>query len=327
MLMAGVVPPAAPLPPVIAGVSAAPISDKMPVVLAATEPLVLATPCLEWTPVGVGAAVAQVSVPHWCMLRAFIARCSIGKDPGSLAMAKATSLFLFLLNGAAWSRILTELRDSGLFSAVYQRMRDLSAALSGLVVQNPAFLAILAGDLIAGSPFNPPPIAAAVAQGRGRGRGVAAVGLPIWAAGAGRGPPELRFINLASLDKLVDTMDRSPMVAVAVLAGSLGPCSTQVVRGDELSTVRVVAGLLRALLGRGLDTTIAPTPAADPILAIKLRGLVIAAHRSLGNILVAPSLNESAMQQESLASYSYFSGTEAEKIAVETQCIFLVDDR
>ena len=325
--MAGVAPPAAPLPPVVAGVLAAPISDEMPVVLAATEPLVLATPCLEWTPVGVGAAVAQVSVPHWRMLRAFIARCSIGNDPGSLAMARATSLFLFLLNGAAWSRILTELRDSGLFSAVHQRMRDLSAALSGLVVQNPAFLAILAGDLVAGAPFNPPPAAAAVGRGRGRGRGVAAVGVPVGAAGTVGGPPELRFINLASLDKLVDTTDSSPMVAVAVLAGSLGPCSTQAIRGDELSTVRVVAGLLRALLGRGLDTTIAPTPAADPILAMQLRGLVIAAHRSLGNVFVAPSLNEFAMQQESLASYKYFLGTEAEKIAVETQCIFFVDDR
>ena len=325
--MAGVVPPAAPLPPVVAGVLAAPISDEMPVVLAATEPLVLATPCLEWTPVGAGAAVAQVSAPHWRMLRAFIARCSIGNDPGSLAMARATSLFLFLLNGAAWSRILTELRDSGLFSAVYQRMRDLSAALSGLVVQNPAFLAILAGDLVAGAPFNPPPAAAAVGRGRGRGRGVAAVGVPVGAAGAVGGPSELRFINLASLDKLVDTTDSSPMVAVAVLAGSLGPCSTQAIRGDELSTVRVVADLLRALLGRGLDTTIAPTPAADPILAMQLRGLVIAAHRSLGNVFVAPSLNEFAMQQESLASYKYFLGTEAEKIAVETQCIFFVDDR
>ena len=60
---------------------------------------------------------------------------------------------------------------------------------------------------------------------------------------------------------------------------------------------------------------------------MQLRGLVIAAHRSLGNIFVAPSLNEFAMQQESLASYKYFLGTEAEKIAVETQCIFFVDDR
>ena len=133
--MAGVAPAIVPLPPVAVVVAAA-ISDDMPVVvLAAAEPLVLATPCVEWTPVGAGVAIAQVSAPHWRVLRAFIARCSIGNDPASVAMARATSLFLFLLNGAAWSRILTELRDSGLFAQSYLRMRDLSAALSGLVVQ------------------------------------------------------------------------------------------------------------------------------------------------------------------------------------------------
>ena len=119
--MAGVPPPAVPLPPVAANVLAAPISDDVPVVLDAAEPCVLSTPCLEWAPAAVAGAVAQVSVPHWRMLRAFIARCSIGSDPASFAMARATSLFVFILNAAAWTRILTELRDSGLFARVSTR--------------------------------------------------------------------------------------------------------------------------------------------------------------------------------------------------------------
>ena len=119
---------------------------------------------------GVGSALAHAA--------GFVARCSIGSDPASFAMARAASLFLFILNAVAWTRILTELRDSGLFARVYSKMRDLAAALAELVPQNPALLVILAGDIIAGQPFNPPPVVAAVGRGRGRGRGAAAVGVP-----------------------------------------------------------------------------------------------------------------------------------------------------
>ena len=58
------------MPPIAVNVPANPITDDMPVLLAAADPLVLATPCLEWVPFGVGAAAAQVAVPHWRMLRA-----------------------------------------------------------------------------------------------------------------------------------------------------------------------------------------------------------------------------------------------------------------
>ena len=233
--MAGIPPPAVPLPPIAVNVPANPITDDMPVLLAAADPLVLATPCLEWVPFGVGAAAAQVAVPHWRMLRAFIGRCCIADDPPSMAMARATSLFIFIINGPAWSRILTEYRDSGLFRQVYAKVRDLRAALEVLVLQNPAALALLAGDLVAGDPFNPPPVVAAVGRGRGRGRGAAAVGVPVPLAGAVGGPPELRFINLATLDRLVDSSDGSPMSAVAILAGSLGPCLTQAIFVDTSS--------------------------------------------------------------------------------------------
>ena len=199
--MAGVPPPAVPLPPIAANVLALPVSDDMPVILDAADICVQSTPCLDWQPVpAVGGAAAQVSAPQWRMLRAFIWRCSIGNDPLSFAMARTTSIFLFILNGAAWSRVLTELRDSGLFVNVYAKMRDLVRAITELAINNPALLAILAADVVVGVPFNPPPVVGAAAgRGRGRGRGAAAVGVPVPAAAAG-GPPELRFLNLATLD-------------------------------------------------------------------------------------------------------------------------------
>ena len=325
--MAGILPPAVPLQPVVANVLAAPITDEMPVVLDATEMCVLATPFLEWTAVAAAGAVARVSIPHWRMLRAFIARCSIAADPASIAMAGATSLFLFILNGAAWARILTELRDSGLFARIYAKARDLAAAMSDLILQNPALLVLLAGDIIAGEPFNPPPAVAAVGRGRGRGRGAAAVGVPVAVAGAGVGPSELRFIHLATLDRLVDLTDSAPMTAVAILAGSLGPCLTDAIRSDELSTVRTISVLLRAHLARDLDSATAVSPSADPLLALQLRGFVISAYRSLNEVFVAATLNEFTMQQESMSSYKYFLGKEPEKIAVEAQGMLLIDDK
>ena len=48
-------------------------------------------------------------------------------------------------------------------------MRDLVRAVTELSISNPALLAILAGDVVAGDPFNPPPVVGAAA-GRGRRR-------------------------------------------------------------------------------------------------------------------------------------------------------------
>ena len=53
------------------------------------------------------------------VLCAFIARCSVSNDPASFVMARSISLLTCVLGGATWSRILTELRDSGLFANVY----------------------------------------------------------------------------------------------------------------------------------------------------------------------------------------------------------------
>jgi len=116
------------------------------------------------------------------------------------------------------------------------------------------------------------------------------------------------------------------MAAVAILAGSLGPCLTQAIRGDEMSTVRTIAVMLRANLARDLDATTAASPISDPLLAVQLRAFVISSFRSLGNVFVAPMLSEFAMQQETLSSYKYFLGTVAEKIAVEAQGMTLIDD-
>ena len=133
--MAALAPPiAVVIPPLLVG-------PDVPVQLDANEPMVLATPCIGWqpTPAVVGVA-AQVEAPTCRMLRCFIARCGFAQDPATHAFARNNDLFGFVLTAAAWTRILTELRDSGLFATVYTKLRHLAAALETLVPQNPALL-------------------------------------------------------------------------------------------------------------------------------------------------------------------------------------------
>ena len=107
------------------------------------------------------------------------------------------------------------------------------------------------------------------------------MGVPAPAVAAG-GPPELRFINPATLDRLVDSSDSSPMAAVAFLTGSLEPCFTQAILADERSTVRAIAVRLHANLARNLDTATAASASSDPLLAMQLRAFVLSSFRSLG---------------------------------------------
>ena len=62
-------------------------------------------------------------------------------------MARLVSVLVFVLGGAAWSRILTQLRDSGLFVSTYTKVRDLASALRELTIVNPAVLAIASRSL------------------------------------------------------------------------------------------------------------------------------------------------------------------------------------
>ena len=297
--------------------------------LDARSTLVISTPCLLWEEVPqAGAAVAQVRAPTWKVLRAFVSRCSLANDPLSIQMAQSTDLFQFVLTAAAWGRILTELRDSGLFDVVFPKLRLLYRALASLQIQNPALLVISSTDLIAVQPFAPAPVApaAVVGRGRGRGRGAPQIGVPL-PAGAVVGPAELRFLHLASLDKLIDLSSRQPCLSIAILAGALGPISTQAVRADELSMVRTTAAMLRLNLATYVgDASMASNAASDPLLATRLRFFVIAAFQALGGAFLSPTADAFLLQQEAMASFRYLMGSDSEKVAVEAQGMHLIDD-
>ena len=331
--MAALVGPVAAAPqrqPIHVAVQATQPDGELVVVLDAAEDLVVFSPFLLWKPAPAAQANAAptVMIPLFVALRAFIRRCRRGPNPPDMAMARQTSIFGLALVPAAWTRILSELRDSGLLASAVQSLLDLDRRIDSLTLTNPANLYILPADLYPVDPFNPPPIVAPAGRGRGRGRGVGqpppAVGVPV-AAAVVAGPAELRFLQLCSLFRLEDPSSQSPLAAAALLAGMLGPCSTAPSRADEMATVRTTALILRPNLATsmGLDSTTAAGAAADPALASRLPNFIRGSMQALG-IFRSSTADESDLQQEAFASFRYFLGDESQKIAVEAMFISLV---
>ena len=182
---------AAPAPPIVVAIPPLLVGPEVIVTLDANE---------QWywpPPVSGGSRRLQsLALRRKCEHRlvvccvASFAKCSRSQDPLTFAAARTLDIFDFVLSAAAWSRVLSELRDSGLFLRPFTRNCDTwRQRLDSLVPQNPALLVLLAADFLAMPPFNPAPvIAPAGAGGRGRGRGrAAAVGVPVPLAAAGGG--------------------------------------------------------------------------------------------------------------------------------------------
>ena len=164
------------MPPVNVHLPAGPATPDSPVFLDAAEPLVLATAFLPWQSYpAAGAIPARVSLPSWLMIRLWIKRSSLSSLPADLAVLAVVDVFEFGLIAVAWSRILTELVDSGLLNATFSDPSTLDVAVEGLTIANPALLVILAADLDRGESFDTPG-----APGR--------AGVPARRAGPGGGP-------------------------------------------------------------------------------------------------------------------------------------------
>ena len=74
-----------PAPPPVAVQLALPGTADSPISLLASEPIVLATPFLQWeAQPAVGAAAPRVHLPFWRAVRFFLKRCRCGPAPADL---------------------------------------------------------------------------------------------------------------------------------------------------------------------------------------------------------------------------------------------------
>ena len=296
-------------PPVLAVIPALaannPLFGEDPVYLDAGQPLVSATASfMDWQPVvAVAGLPAQVSAPFHRMLFAFGIRCKISPVPANLAAARALNPFTMRFHAACWSRVLTELSDSGLAlpGTVYYTVAAFHEAIVGLQLQNPMNLYIGAADWNAA-----PALAALTAQQAGGQAGVAA---------AAARHAAIAFIAAASLPSLeINTGKRAtsaPWSAIALLVGAMGPARSNPQRLAADSQVLIVATDIRG------DRT-----APDAVLAASL-GKVLAGSL-LPPVFRSHSADQASVLLELQAGLRYRLG-EDDKLAVEEDRIYQID--
>jgi hypothetical protein len=307
------------MPPVNVHLPAGPATPDSPVFLDAAEPLVLATAFLPWQSYPTAGAIpARVRLPSWLMIRLWIKRSSLSSLPADLAVLAVVDVFEFGLIAVAWSRILTELVDSGLLNATFSDPSTLDVAVEGLTIANPALLVILAADLDRGESFDTPgaPGRAGVPARRAGGGRPAVRAIPAIApAPPTPGPAPLRFIHLCRLPRLEDPVDRCPLLALALAAGAFGAISTRASRADEAATINIAADVLRPNVERFVN---GGGTLSDAALAINLPKVLIAAHRALG-ILRTSAYSEAAVVSDLADGLRYLLGGPEERRAIEAR--------
>ena len=313
---------------VVVHIPAGASTDEEPIFLLASDPIVLSYPCLPWvTHPAAGGIPARSSVPLFVAIRAFLLRNSIGTDAASLASATTRSTLTITFTAAAWSRWFTELVASGLLaSAPFARIRDSDAALETLTINNPAALCILAADFSRSETFDLPGTAAV--PGRGR-VGQVNYRAPVPAGPPTPGPPELSFVHFATLRRLQSPDPICPLLAFCRLAGALGPCSTQAIRGDIASSVRITALAMRSRVAKiaGLDSAAPMSPANDALIASDLAGAIQSAFDSLSPAFALSTLTEGGLRNELRDAFTFLHGSAAERETVISRRLIFVDDR
>lgn len=311
--------------------------------LPANEPLVLAYPCLPWVQhVAAGGAQQQASLPQFVAIRVFLLRNAIGTGPNDLAIARTRTPLTISFSAGAWSRWLTELVASGILAnAPYARLRDSDAVLLEMTITTPANLEVLAGDY---SPFEDfasagtpgvPGVAARPALGRGTtvrdgpNQAARAAVAAVAAIPPNPGPPELAFIQSASLVVLNLPGSHAPLQSFCRLVGALGPAGSRAIRDDLTSTVRTTALSLRVHLGKslGLGSSLALTASNDAALAREMSTSIASAYDALTTDLALNEASEFGLSRELLDAYLFLLGSAADVEAVLTRRLIYIEDR
>ena len=127
--------------------------------LQANESIVTNTqPFIDWQLAPPDAAgAARVSLDTFKAVKAFAARCSISRNPIDIAAAALINVLMVRLEDACWSRILTELKASGVFSKAIADLGELVDLIGAATITNPANLEIVQADWRVAPAFAPGP--------------------------------------------------------------------------------------------------------------------------------------------------------------------------
>lgn len=109
---------AQPAPPAHITVAIFPGDSSYPLEIMANLEVVTSTPFLPWQPVPVAAAGAPATVrlAQYIAVKAFVRRCELGHAQADAAAFQVLDCIRFGLIDVCWGRLLTILRDAGLFA-------------------------------------------------------------------------------------------------------------------------------------------------------------------------------------------------------------------
>ena len=292
--------------------------------LLAAEPLVVATPVLQWLSVAAAAgAAALVEMPEWKILAVFGCKARLGPAPADRAAGEARSLLTLHLTAAFWSRYLTELTAAGLLAGSFEHRQAVKTRTIKLTPVNPANLQVAAADWDAQETFDhpgAPAVAAVAAVARRRGAAAIRAAPGRAATPAVLGPPDLRFISRCNITLLESADGAAPWGALCRGASMLGGTATRAIRLDDMSMLGRVSAPLRASVARyvGVD----PTPAYDATLAGALQDFL--KNVVLMDGLSAHGTSEGEFMAEALDSFRAHRSA-ADKLAVEEARFHLLE--
>ena len=321
-------------------VAAAPLTPStLVLIFHAGSSFHLGYPCLNWSIVPAPAAGGQVTatLPMSIAIRTWGLRLQL-VDPIAILAGNTVSCLTIAYTGVAWTRFLTELEASGLLSGVpYTLLRDSDAVLMSLTLTNPNSLSVLAVDLLPVESFDTPAApailgvaAAAAGRGRGRGRGGGVGAAPaIAAAPPLLGPPNLAFLNNASLTDFANSGEANPLYAFARLVGAVGDCATRASRLSPRFSAQPLAHALRraAAAIAGVETTVAAAPDGDYIASAALPQTLAAAFDALTSVLQTDKASTALLAKELTDALILQRGDPAQVLTVISSRLHYIANR
>ena len=123
-----------------------PDTPEGPIILSANCAVVTSTfVCLDWQPAAAApGGGAQVQLPTFAAIKAFVPFCRLSRNPADLAAAGAVNLLCVRLTDAAWSRLFTEMEAAQVFTQNFPTIDDLYKATRDAVYPN--MRATIAGE-------------------------------------------------------------------------------------------------------------------------------------------------------------------------------------
>ena len=123
-------------------------TPESPIWLQANESIVTDTQqFIDWHPAPADpAGAARVSIDTFQAVKAFMSRCKLSRNPADMAAAAVINVLTIRFENAFWSRLLTELKASGVFANTLTELGGLLDSIGAATITNPVNLEVVAAD-------------------------------------------------------------------------------------------------------------------------------------------------------------------------------------